>query len=153
MCCVGKGRTFTAKDALCTHLKNWTYFMYFQRFPTPKKNHSRRNPCFIFTELFDDLCCKGFCVDCLVCVLQEENLGEICFSLRYVPTAGKLTVVILEAKNLKSMDLGGSSGQTETGSHTEIIQLQVRVSTRGGRSVSKLNKLLSRCVLFSTGSF
>ncbi|CAG5958574.1 unnamed protein product, partial [Menidia menidia] len=42
---------------------------------------------------------------------EEENLGEICFSLRYVPTASKLTVVILEAKNLKSMDVGGSSGQ------------------------------------------
>uniref|UniRef100_A0A7N9AKM7 Synaptotagmin 8 n=1 Tax=Mastacembelus armatus TaxID=205130 RepID=A0A7N9AKM7_9TELE len=40
---------------------------------------------------------------------EEENLGEICFSLRYVPAAGKLTVVILEAKNLKSMDIGGSS--------------------------------------------
>ncbi|XP_072242629.1 synaptotagmin VIII isoform X2 [Leuresthes tenuis] len=40
---------------------------------------------------------------------EEENLGEICFSLRYVPTASKLTVVILEAKNLKSMDFGGSS--------------------------------------------
>ncbi|KAF7648881.1 hypothetical protein LDENG_00150440 [Lucifuga dentata] len=40
---------------------------------------------------------------------EDENLGEICFSLRYVPTAKKLTVVILEAKNLKSMDVGGSS--------------------------------------------
>lgn len=40
---------------------------------------------------------------------EEEELGEICFSLRYVPTAGKLSVVILEAKNLKSMDIGGSS--------------------------------------------
>uniref|UniRef100_A0A8D0CWU6 Synaptotagmin 8 n=1 Tax=Sander lucioperca TaxID=283035 RepID=A0A8D0CWU6_SANLU len=28
---------------------------------------------------------------------EEENLGEICFSLRYVPTAAKLTVVILES--------------------------------------------------------
>ena len=44
-------------------------------------------------------------------VTQEENLGEICFSLRYVPSAGKLTVVILEARNLKSMDVGGSSGK------------------------------------------
>lgn len=43
--------------------------------------------------------------------MQEENLGEICFSLRYVPSAGKLTVVILEARNLKSMDVGGSSGE------------------------------------------
>ncbi|XP_020787820.1 synaptotagmin VIII [Boleophthalmus pectinirostris] len=40
---------------------------------------------------------------------EEEDLGEICFSLRYVPTANKLTVVILEAKNLKPMDIGGSS--------------------------------------------
>ncbi|XP_061628762.1 synaptotagmin VIII [Phyllopteryx taeniolatus] len=41
--------------------------------------------------------------------MEEENLGEICFSLRYVPTSSKLTVVILEAKNLKSTDLDGSS--------------------------------------------
>ncbi|KAL2093724.1 hypothetical protein ACEWY4_011036 [Coilia grayii] len=40
---------------------------------------------------------------------EQENLGDICFSLRYVPTASKLTVVILEAKNLKRMDQGGSS--------------------------------------------
>lgn len=47
------------------------------------------------------------------CVLQEVDFGEICFSLRYVPTTSKLTVVILEAKNLKSMDFGGSSGKTK----------------------------------------
>nr|NP_001107602.1 synaptotagmin [Ciona intestinalis]BAF93470.1 synaptotagmin [Ciona intestinalis] len=40
---------------------------------------------------------------------ENEKLGDICFSLRYVPTAGKLTVVILEAKNLKKMDVGGLS--------------------------------------------
>uniref|UniRef100_A0A3Q0S897 Synaptotagmin 8 n=1 Tax=Amphilophus citrinellus TaxID=61819 RepID=A0A3Q0S897_AMPCI len=33
---------------------------------------------------------------------EEENLGEICFSLRYVPSASKLTVIILEAKSLKN---------------------------------------------------
>ena len=44
-------------------------------------------------------------------LFQENKLGDICFSLRYVPTAGKLTVVILEAKNLKKMDVGGLSGQ------------------------------------------
>ena len=43
----------------------------------------------------------------LVSVFQQEKLGDICFSLRYVPTAGKLTVVCLEAKNLKKMDVGG----------------------------------------------
>ena len=40
---------------------------------------------------------------------QKRKLGDICFSLRYVPTAGKLTVVVLEAKNLKKMDVGGLS--------------------------------------------
>jgi len=30
--------------------------------------------------------------------------------LRYVPAAGKLQVVILEAKDLKSMDVSGYSG-------------------------------------------
>lgn len=50
-------------------------------------------------------------VSWVVFVTQEENLGEICFSLRYVPSAGKLTVVILEARNLKSMDAGGGSGK------------------------------------------
>lgn len=42
---------------------------------------------------------------------QEEHLGEICFSLRYVPSTGKLTVLILEAKKLKRMDSHGLSGQ------------------------------------------
>ena len=40
---------------------------------------------------------------------EQGVLGDVCFSLRYVPTAGKLTVVILEAKNLKKMDVGGLS--------------------------------------------
>ncbi|XP_019375289.1 PREDICTED: synaptotagmin-8 [Gavialis gangeticus] len=38
---------------------------------------------------------------------EQEHLGEICFSLRYVPTTSKLTVVILEAKKLKKMDSHG----------------------------------------------
>ncbi|XP_066541699.1 synaptotagmin-1b [Hoplias malabaricus] len=40
---------------------------------------------------------------------EQERLGDICLSLRYVPTSGKLTVVVLEAKNLKKMDVGGLS--------------------------------------------
>ena len=47
----------------------------------------------------------------LLYTFQENKLGDICFSLRYVPTAGKLTVVVLEAKNLKKMDVGGLSGK------------------------------------------
>jgi synaptotagmin-1 len=44
-----------------------------------------------------------------VCLLQNI-LGDICISLRWVPTAGKLTVTVLEAKNLKKMDVAGLSG-------------------------------------------
>uniref|UniRef100_A0A8D2KTM8 Synaptotagmin 8 n=1 Tax=Varanus komodoensis TaxID=61221 RepID=A0A8D2KTM8_VARKO len=36
--------------------------------------------------------------------MEQERLGEICFSLRYIPSTSKLTVVILEAKKLKQMD-------------------------------------------------
>ncbi|OXA41331.1 Synaptotagmin-1 [Folsomia candida] len=39
----------------------------------------------------------------------EESPGDVCFSLRYVPTSGKFTVCILECKNLRKMDFGGLS--------------------------------------------
>jgi len=52
---------------------------------------------------------RGILLNFLLTV-QESKLGDICFSLRYVPTAGKLTAVVLEAKNLKKMDVGGLSG-------------------------------------------
>jgi len=42
-------------------------------------------------------------------IKDSEKLGDICFSLRYVPTSGKFSVVILEAKNLKKMDACGLS--------------------------------------------
>ncbi|XP_038663710.1 synaptotagmin VIII [Scyliorhinus canicula] len=47
----------------------------------------------------------------LTCAIKDEQvrLGDICFSLRYVPTSNKLTVVILEAKNLRIMDKDGLS--------------------------------------------
>jgi len=41
--------------------------------------------------------------------VDDQYLGDMCFSLRYVPTSGKLTVGILECKNLKKMDITGSS--------------------------------------------
>lgn len=43
--------------------------------------------------------------------LQEKaDLGELNFSLCYLPTAGRLTVTIIKASNLKAMDLTGFSG-------------------------------------------
>uniref|UniRef100_A0A8C6ZCA6 Synaptotagmin 8 n=1 Tax=Nothoprocta perdicaria TaxID=30464 RepID=A0A8C6ZCA6_NOTPE len=41
--------------------------------------------------------------------VEQEQLGEVCFSLRYVPSTGKLTVVVVEAKKLKRMDSHGLS--------------------------------------------
>lgn len=40
--------------------------------------------------------------------LQAELAGELCFSLRYVPSSGWLTVVVLEARGL-SLGLAGES--------------------------------------------
>ncbi|XP_048578411.1 synaptotagmin-1-like isoform X2 [Nematostella vectensis] len=40
---------------------------------------------------------------------SKSDLGDICFSLRYVPSSGKLQITIVEAKSLKSMDLTGYS--------------------------------------------
>ncbi|KAI6201355.1 Synaptotagmin-1 [Aphelenchoides besseyi] len=39
----------------------------------------------------------------------ESRLGDINFSTRYRPATGTLTVTIMEARNLKKMDVGGSS--------------------------------------------
>uniref|UniRef100_A0A914D2G6 C2 domain-containing protein n=1 Tax=Acrobeloides nanus TaxID=290746 RepID=A0A914D2G6_9BILA len=41
----------------------------------------------------------------------ESRLGDICFSTRYRPATGTLTITIMEARNLKKMDVGGSSGK------------------------------------------
>ena len=46
---------------------------------------------------------------------KPVHLGEICFSLRYVPNTGKLTVCVLECKALKQMDMGGFSGKASGG--------------------------------------
>lgn len=46
----------------------------------------------------------------ILCVCQEKvDLGELLFSLCYLPTAGRLTVTIIKARNLKAMDITGSS--------------------------------------------
>ncbi len=43
--------------------------------------------------------------------MQEKvDLGELMMSLCYLPTAGRLTVTILKARNLKAMDITGTSG-------------------------------------------
>lgn len=70
------------------------------------------------------------------CSLQDNKLGDICFSLRYVPTAGKLTVVILEAKNLKKMDVGGLSDP-----YVKIALMQ------NGKRLKKKKTSIKKCTL------
>lgn len=51
--------------------------------------------------------------------LQEKaDLGELNFSLCYLPTAGRLTATVIKATNLKAMDLTGFSGKRLTRTHT-----------------------------------
>lgn len=48
----------------------------------------------------------------IILFFQEKfDLGEIMVSLCYLPTAGRLTLTIIKARNLKAMDITGSSGK------------------------------------------
>ncbi|KAM3187078.1 hypothetical protein ACTXT7_003043 [Hymenolepis weldensis] len=67
---------------------------------------------------------------------KENRLGDICFSLRYVPTSGKLTVNILEAKNLKKMDVGGLSDP--------YVKLSLMLQ---GRRIKKKKTTIKKCTL------
>jgi len=40
---------------------------------------------------------------------MENRLGEVCFSCRYRPATGTMTLTIMEARDLKKMDVTGSS--------------------------------------------
>ncbi|XP_077289369.1 synaptotagmin-10-like [Arctopsyche grandis] len=46
----------------------------------------------------------------ILCAPQEKvHLGELMLSLCYLPTAGRLTLTIIKGRNLKAMDITGSS--------------------------------------------
>ncbi|KRF81564.1 uncharacterized protein Dvir_GJ17415, isoform C [Drosophila virilis] len=77
----------------------------------------------------------------------QEKLGDICFSLRYVPTAGKLTVVILEAKNLKKMDVGGLSGNITC--YQSVAKLRTTIAPMSRINFANLATLQSlfMCIL------
>lgn len=44
---------------------------------------------------------------------ERADLGELMLSLCYLPTAGRLTVTVIKASNLKAMDITGSSGKPD----------------------------------------
>lgn len=41
---------------------------------------------------------------------DNVDLGDLMFSLCYLPTAGRLTITMIKARNLKAMDITGASG-------------------------------------------
>ncbi|KAK1329912.1 hypothetical protein QTO34_010095 [Cnephaeus nilssonii] len=60
--------------------------------------------------LWRDIVEGGSVIEKMVTDAQEKaDLGELNFSLCYLPTAGRLTVTIIKASNLKAMDLTGFS--------------------------------------------
>lgn len=46
-----------------------------------------------------------------VLLKESVDLGEIMFSLCYLPTAGRLTLTVIKCRNLKAMDITGYSGR------------------------------------------
>jgi len=66
--------------------------------------------------------------------VDDQYLGDICFSLRYVPTSGKLTVGILECKNLKKMDITGASDP----------YVKIKLLDRKAKRIGKKEKDLSQ---------
>lgn len=67
-------------------------------------------------------------------VLSEQDnvdLGELMFSLCYLPTAGRLTITVIKARNLKAMDITGASGGTffssSASSHSVLYQVAIMV--------------------------
>ena len=62
--------------------------------------------------------------------LKNQYLGDICFSLRYVSTTKKLTVGILECKNLKKMDIVGASDP----------YIKIKLLDRKGKQIGKKKK-------------
>ncbi|XP_063074096.1 synaptotagmin-10 [Engraulis encrasicolus] len=47
--------------------------------------------------------------DILAATTESVDLGEIMFSLCYLPTAGRMTLTVIKCRNLKAMDITGSS--------------------------------------------
>jgi len=69
-------------------------------------------------------------------IVGDGKLGDICFSLRYVPNSGKLTIVVLEAKHLKKMDVGGLSDP-----YVKIALMQ------NGKRLRKKKTSIKKCTL------
>uniref|UniRef100_A0A8C4NAM9 Synaptotagmin 5 n=1 Tax=Eptatretus burgeri TaxID=7764 RepID=A0A8C4NAM9_EPTBU len=67
---------------------------------------------------------------------MSDVLGDLCFSLRYIPTAGKLFIVILEGKNLKNLDKQGISDP-----YVKLQLVQNRRKLKKKKTTVKMNTL------------
>ncbi|CAB1315176.1 unnamed protein product [Coregonus sp. 'balchen'] len=73
---------------------------------------------------------------------ESVDLGEIMFSLCYLPTAGRLTMTIIKCRNLKAMDITGYSGIVVVG-HNEIIGVNRVGSHAEGLGRDHWNEMLA----------
>jgi len=61
-------------------------------------------------------------------LLQEKfDLGELMLTLCYLPTAGRLTLTVVKARNLKAMDITGSSGNLPSEIHSTQYHVEKRI--------------------------
>lgn len=65
-------------------------------------------------------------------VLQESvDLGEIMYSLCYLPTAGRMTLTVIKCRNLKAMDITGSSGNQTATKMWLTSKTEIKLSRKG----------------------
>lgn len=73
---------------------------------------------------------------------ESIDLGEIMYSLCYLPTAGRMTLTVIKCRNLKAMDITGSSGNQKAAKNVAHIKHRFGCSsilTATGRQVAGLN--------------
>ncbi|XP_038825809.1 synaptotagmin-9-like [Salvelinus namaycush] len=62
-----------------------------------------------FLDLVDFPAETKLCRDIQYVSTDNVDLGDLMFSLCYLPTAGRLTITMIKARNLKAMDITGAS--------------------------------------------
>lgn len=74
---------------------------------------------------------------------ESIDLGEIMYSLCYLPTAGRMTLTVIKCRNLKAMDITGSSGNQQVAEDVAHIKHTLghsSILTATERQVASLNE-------------
>lgn len=77
---------------------------------------------------------------------ESIDLGEIMYSLCYLPTAGRMTVTVIKCRNLKAMDITGSSGKLNDSRASHKFDLAEN-DTAGGLLEQKCERRPARVML------